>query len=151
MSPYNTEGQLSLTLCVAIGFEQAFAGAAGTILPVPTLSPFAAIEKCVMKEKPQNPSIWIAALEPSGLLICSSAFAPLPRAPLGEAPMKIGQLFESIRSADLFVVFFAQPGKPLFKQRQHLLNKRLRLVVFDCHAVLLMGLKDRKLGQLNVL
>jgi hypothetical protein len=54
MSPYNTEGQPSLTLCVAIGCEQAFAGAAGTILPVPTLSPFAGIEKCVMKEKLQN-------------------------------------------------------------------------------------------------
>ena len=65
--------------------------------------------------------------------------------------MKIGQLFDRVRSANLFVVFFAQPGKPLFKQRQHLLNKRLRLVVLDCHAVLLMGLKDRKLGQLNLL
>ena len=46
MSPYNTEGQLSLALSVAIGCEPAFAGAAGTILPVPTLSPFAVIEKC---------------------------------------------------------------------------------------------------------
>jgi hypothetical protein len=46
MSPYNTEGQLSLALGVAIGCEPAFAGTAGTILPVPTLSPFAVIEKC---------------------------------------------------------------------------------------------------------
>jgi hypothetical protein len=51
MSPYNTEGQLSLALSVAIGCEPAFAGTAGTILPVPTPSPFAVIEKCYERVK----------------------------------------------------------------------------------------------------
>ena len=54
MSPYNTEGQLSLTHCVAIECEQAVAGVAGTILPVPTLSPFAAIEKCYERETAES-------------------------------------------------------------------------------------------------
>jgi hypothetical protein len=44
------EGQLSLTLFFSIGCEPAFAGLAGTILPLGTLSPFAAIGKFYEKE-----------------------------------------------------------------------------------------------------
>ena len=63
--------------------------------------------------------------------------------------MQIGQLIDRVRPAHLFVAIVAQSGKLLFEQRQYFLNKRLRLAVFDRHAVLLKGLKDRGMGQLN--
>jgi hypothetical protein len=68
---------------------------------------------------------------------------------VGQASMQIYQAADSVRSADLIVVFFAQPWKLLFEQHQHLLNKRLRGAILDCHAVLLKGFSDWKMGRLK--
>jgi hypothetical protein len=88
-----------------------------------------------MKEKPQNPSVQIANLAHSELSISFLALAPL----LDQAPIEIGQLIDRVRPADLFVIFFAQPRKPLFEQRERLLNKRLRMPILACHAFFLSG------------
>jgi hypothetical protein len=77
-----------------------------------------------MKERSKNLSRWQAASVASGLLICVLAFAPLRSALIGQAPMQIAKFIDRVRPADLIVAFFAQPGKPLFEQRQHVLNKR---------------------------
>ena len=87
-----------------------------------------------MKERSKNLFRWKAASVASGSLICVLAFAPLRGALFGQAPMQIGQLIDRVRPADLFVAFFAQPGKPLFEQRHHLFNKRLRTAICDRHT-----------------
>ena len=63
--------------------------------------------------------------------------------------MKVGQLIDGIRSTDWLFVFSAQPWELLFEQHQHLLDKRLRGVILDCHVVLLKEFKDWKMGQLE--
>ena len=63
--------------------------------------------------------------------------------------MEIYQAVDSFRSANLIVVFFAEPGKFLLQQHQYAFNKCLLTAISLCHAVLLKRFKDWKMGQLK--
>jgi hypothetical protein len=139
-SPCKTEGQLSPALCHAFDCEPAIAGIAGTILPLATLPPFAVIWKSHEQEVDQFLSKATAA--PGGLLICVLFVTIICIELIDQVSMQVSQLADSIGPADRFVIVLAEPGEPLFEQRQHPLNKRLGATIFVCHAVLLMMFKN---------
>jgi len=63
--------------------------------------------------------------------------------------MQIYQAVDSFRSANLSVVFFAEPGKFLLQQHQYAFNKCLLTAISVCHAVLLKRFKGWKMGHLK--
>jgi hypothetical protein len=122
------KGQLAPTLFLAFDCESAIAGIAGTILPLATLPPFAVIGKSHEREVDQFLSTATAA--PGGLLICV-LFVPIIRiALIDQASTQLSQLIDSIGPADRFVIVLAEPGEPLFEQRQNPFNKRLGATIF---------------------
>ena len=49
--------------------------------------------------------------------------------------MKVSQLIDGVGSADLGILFFAEPWKPLFKQLEHPLDKGPRWAILWAHRI----------------
>ena len=104
------------------------AGIAGTILPLDPLPPFAVIGKSHEQEAGQFLSTATAA--PGGLLICMLFVTILRITLVDQDSMQVSQLIDSIGPADWFVIVLAEPGEPLFEQRQCPRNERLGATIF---------------------
>ena len=71
----------------------------------------------------------------SGLVAVLADFLSNGSARAFEFPVKVGQLIDSIGSADLSVLFLAQPRKSLLKQLKHPLDKGQGRAILFGHKI----------------